>query len=193
MIATLWLADLGIVGGLRFKAPKASTVDGLRFSAGGVASKLRRGFTPRLIPRRAAWFAVWDDEAALDRFVADRPSMVSTFADGCRLRLELNRVIQRNAPGFEEHWVDRCEPTGPVLVVTVNRPKLMRLPRFLMAAVPAEKAAAERDDLQWAMGFSRPPGMFATVTLWDSAAAAADYAYGQQKPQHRAAIQAEAG
>lgn len=192
MITTLWLADIGGIGGLRFRAPRASPAHGLRFSAGGVVTNLRRGLLPRLVPGRAAWFAVWDDEASLDRYVAERSPVVSTFAGGCRMRCTLDRIIQRNTPGFDdEHW--SCGvPTGPVLVVTTSRPKLRWLARFLVAAVPTEQAAAASEGLRWAIGFSTPPGTFATVTLWDSATAAAAYAYGRQRPQHRRAMEIEA-
>lgn len=191
MIATLWLADVGGIGGVVFRAPKASRVEGLRFSAGGAASKLRTSFAPRVVAGRAAWFAIWDDEDSLDRFLGESPKVAARFADGCRLRLSPDRIIQRNATGFDdEHLVFGEEVGGPVLVVTVNRPKRRWLLRFLRAAVPAEQAASARRDLRWVMGFARPPGLFATVTLWDSADAAADYAYGDRQPEHRTVMQA---
>lgn len=193
MIATLWLSDIGRLGGLRARTPEVGSVDGLLFSAGGVRSKLRRGQTPRLMVGHAIWFALWEDEPAFDRFAIDNPGPWPPSGRDCLIRLTPDRIIQRNIPGLADRRPSEGDaPIGPVLIVTVNRPKRHRLVRFLRAAVPAEQAAAARDDLRWAAGFSRPPGRFATVTLWDSAEAAADYAYGQHQPAHRKAIEAEA-
>src|SRR3954447_6350245 len=88
MIASVHLADVGIkkAVGAQPKVPKPAKVPGLRSARLGFAAPLR----PQLLPKpnfsRLALIAFWDDDLAIDRFVADNP-VAALFAGGWTVRL----------------------------------------------------------------------------------------------------------
>jgi hypothetical protein len=64
------------------------------------------------------------------------------------------------------------------------------MPRFLRASARAEAAVLAAPGLTWATGIARVPKIVATCSLWETARAAATYAYGRRQPAHPDAIAA---
>src|SRR5438093_13758477 len=92
MIASVHVADVGLRSALAVlrRAPKPGTVAGLRRADVGLAAPLRG--SPNPVPqRRACLIAFWDDDEALDRFLAGH-WMAAALAGGWRVRLEPRRV-----------------------------------------------------------------------------------------------------
>ncbi len=79
--------------------------------------------------------------------------------------------------------VDDEEPVG---ILTLGRLRLLRTGAFRRSAGPAEAAALDSPALLAGIGLARPPRLVATFTLWRSAAAMRDYAYGRAAAHHAA-------
>jgi hypothetical protein len=81
---------------------------------------------------------------------------------------------------------------GPVAVLTLGRTRMSQLFRFLRTSSQAENAALRAPGRIWMTGMAKPP-FFATCSLWESADAATEYAYGQRDPGHPHAIDVDRG
>ena len=90
MIVSVHLADLGVRRSVAFLRPGAPAIEapGLRYAetAGTVGLA---GKAPPLPPRGVAMIASWDDDAALDAFLASHP-VAEKLSGGWHVRLEPN-------------------------------------------------------------------------------------------------------
>lgn len=191
MIASVHIADLGpgsAVGVLR-KQPKPGSVPGLRQGNLALAAPLSKSTLPPLRIGRVGFVAFWDDDRAIDAFVADHP-LGRRLAGGWEIRLEALRMYG-SWPGVPSDIPPsrRTDYEGPAAVVTLGRLKLPQAPRFVRTSAKAEGAVLQADGLVWATGLARPP-FFSTCSLWESTKALSVYAYGQREPAHSEAIDA---
>jgi hypothetical protein len=79
---------------------------------------------------------------------------------------------------------------GPVVVLTLASTRMSGLRRFLAANLPAEHLVSRFPGFVWAAALVRPP-FFASCSLWESADAAVDFAYGHRESVHLDAIAAD--
>ena len=189
MIVSVDLADVGIGTALRVLArpPRPTAVAGLRHANVGIAAPLG-GSAP--MPGRVAFIGFWDDEAALDRFLAEHP-LAERLADGWHARLEPLRAYG-TWPGLPDD-IERSRSTdhdGPAVVLTLGRLRLTQTVRFLRTSRPAERQAVEAPGMVWGTALARPP-FVATCSLWSSTRALSTYAYGRSEPAHPDAIDAD--
>ncbi|MEX2658215.1 MAG: hypothetical protein WD232_00860 [Acidimicrobiales bacterium] len=165
----------------------ARRVPGLRFARRlGTGRGRAMGLQGDL--RRWALFAVWDDEAALDAFLADDP-VASRWRDRS---LELWSV--RLAPlavhgtwggadpftGLDDDAAHRAAAThdGPVAVLTRARIPARHWRAFYAAVPPVEAHLHGAPGLLEATGVGeRPVGLLATFSLWRSAEDMEAFAY----------------
>ena len=188
MRATVHVADIRVSSALATlrKAPSAATTPGLRQANVALAAPL----TPRLRPSpqlgRVALIAFWDDDDAIDRF-NDSPA-AAKFVDGWHARLEPLRA-HGTWPGLDTDISKSRAVTGvgPVVVLTLGRLRYARAVPFLRASAKAEGAAVQAAGLIWGTGLARPP-FVATCSLWESANASAEYAFGTAQLGHPEAI-----
>ncbi len=138
--------------------------------------------------RRWALFAVWDDEAALDAFLAASPVVAGWRARGAeiydvRLAPLRARGAWNGAALFAEAR-DEPAPGAPVAILTRAAVRPSKLVAFARAiAAPAADLRA-RPGLLASVGIGEwPVARQATFSLWDSLDAAHAYAYG--RPDHR--------
>lgn len=190
MLASVHVADVGLKA-ITLRAPKPKDVAGLRTAQVGVASRLGPSLFPALQPKRAVLMAFWDDEAALDAYVASDPKLLSAFADGWSVRLEPLRV-HGEWPGVPDDLprARKVESEGPVVVLTLAKLKVSQALRFFRTTAIAEERLQRAGGLVWAMGFGKPP-FLATCSAWESADDAVTYAYGDEEPAHPDAIAAQ--
>ena len=190
MIATVQVADVGLVGALRavMRRPKPSTTPGLRSAEVALFAPLALAGRPPM--SRAGLIAFWDDENAFERFL-DQDPIARRFAGGFQARLQPLRAygswpgLPVDVPG------SRTVPhTGPVVVLTLGRLRVSQTVRFLRTSRPAERAAVADDGMLWGSAAVRPP-FVATVSLWRDAESTKAYAYGSGQPAHSAAIRAQ--
>jgi hypothetical protein len=143
--------------------------------------------------RRWAMFAVWEDEAALDAFLAGSP------------------VAARWRELGEETWSVRLEPlrahgawgganplapgptpgggtaAGPVAILTRATIRPARLVRFYRSILPPATDLVTRPGLIESIGIGEwPVARQATFSLWESLDAATDFAYA--RADHREVV-----
>lgn len=189
MIASVHIADLGVGSALATlrKEPDPGSVPGLRYASLALAAPLSKSTLPSPRIGRVGLVAFWDDERAIDAFVADHP-LGKRFLDGWEIRLVPLRMYG-SWPGVPSD-VPQSRSTdydGPAAVLTLGRLKLPQAPRFLRTSAKAEGAVLDADGLVWATGLARPP-FVSTCSLWESTEALSTYAYGRLAPAHSEAI-----
>ncbi len=194
MIATVQLADIGARAGLRLSRTRLdpAATPGLRHAELTTGAHLSGHLLPRPNPGRVGLIAVWEEEAAFERFL-ERDPVASALADGWRVRLQPTHVygawpqvddlLERELP---------MEETEPAAVLTIGRLRLSQTVRFLRASAAAEELAVRDPALLAATGLARAPALVATFSLWRSTAAMRAYAGGKAEPQHRVAVRAHA-
>jgi hypothetical protein len=192
MRASVHVADVGVRSALTLtrKPPAAGSIPGLRNGEVGIGAPLSASLLPKPQFGRAAFIGFWDDDAAIDRFVADQP-LAAHFASGWHVRLEPLRAFG-SWPGLppEVPAGRSVEYSGPVVVITLGRLRASQAVRFFRASAKAEGAVVEAPGLTWATGIARVPKIVATCSVWESSKAAATYAFGHREPAHSNAIAA---
>ena len=188
MIGSIHVADVGLPAGAAFRPPKPDQVPGLHWSNGGATSVLGPSVLPKLKPSRVGWAAFWEDDEALDAFLASGHRLVDQFDGGwsCRLRPVRAYGEWPGLPG-DLPAARRVETDGPVAVLTLARLKVRRAVEFFRTSARAEEAVQQADGLIWTMGFGRPP-FLATISLWESAEATMAYAFDGASQAHADAI-----
>ena len=189
MIASVHVADISrrnALGVLR----KAPTAPGLRHANVGLTAPLSRSLLARPDFGRAGLVAFWDDDAALDHFLADHPT-ARALSGGWRVRLAPLRV-HGTWPGVPDDLphARKVEHDGPAAVLTLGRVKLGRVLPFLRTSAKAEAAVLDAPGLIWATGLAKPP-FVSTCSLWQSTDALSAYAYSGAMPEHPGAIAAD--
>jgi hypothetical protein len=188
-IASVHVSDVGVAHApLLLRGP--GDVAGLLSSETAVAAPLRRSRMAVPMPGRVAFVAFWSDHAALDAFNATHP-FAGRLGPGWWARLEASRAFgEWPGLGPEVPRARTVTSDGPVVVLTLGRLRLRRVRQFLRSSRPAENAAFDAPGFRWGTALARPP-FVSTLTLWDSAGAAAGYAYGAEGEGHPQAIGAD--
>ena len=138
--------------------------------------------------RRWALFAVWEDESALDAFLASSPVAArwAQLAGECwHVRLECLR--SKGAWGGSDPLgampaVARDPANGPVAILTRAAIRPTRLVRFYRAIEPPAARLGESPGLLASIGIGEwPLARQATFSLWRSLADARAYAYASRE------------
>ncbi|MFG2139071.1 spheroidene monooxygenase [Streptomyces sp. NPDC048650] len=200
MIVSVHFADIGVrsTRAVLGACPQPGAVPGLRYAETALTGAIAAGL-PGLRPGRAALLAAWEDDAALDRFLAEDRA-ARRLAHGWQVRLRPIRVLGEwgpmpvelatgapSATGPDANGPD--EPDGPVAVLTLGRLRLRRAVPFLRANSRASGRAAADPALLASVALARPPRFVATFSLWRSVADMSRYAYGPARPGHKEAIE----
>jgi hypothetical protein len=191
MLASVHLADTGARSALSIlrKPPDPGTVPGLRHVDAALAAPLRGAVRPAPDVRRVGLVAFWDDDDALDAYLADH-RVAAAMGGGWHVRLEPLRAFG-SWPGLPEGLptTRTTDHDGPAAVLTLGRLRLSQAIRFLRTSAKAEAAVVDAPGLTWATGLGRPP-FVGTCSLWENAQALSTYAYGRGEPAHPDAITA---
>ena len=143
------------------------------------------GKAPPLPPRGTILISSWDDDAALDDFLASHP------VDGYHVRMQPMRIVGAwpDMPGLptEEEPMD---PDEPAAVLTLGRPRGRTFLRFARTSRPAEKLARDHPGLVKGTAAARLPRFVATLSIWRTVSEMRDYALGRPDPRHLDAIKA---
>lgn len=188
MIATVDIADVGAPATLRTLATaRRATRDvlGLRWIEAVALAPLAASRPPSL--RRAALLAFWDDGDAAERFRGQH-AIARRFSSGIHLDLRPIRIVGSwpGLPGATD-VADEGDSAEPVVVLTLGHLRLSQALRFLRASRPAEQSALASPAMRWGTASARPP-FVATISVWDSGAAATTYALGRSQPAHHEAV-----
>jgi hypothetical protein len=178
MLASVQIADVGPRGALPLllRGPSAVNAPGLRNAEIGLAAPLGPSLLPKPDLGRVVLVTMWNDERALDDFVADAP-IARAFAGGWSARLEPLRAWG-GWPGVPDDLptTRTVESTGPVAALTLGRLRVRRALPFMRASAKAEARVVGAPGCIWVTGVARPP-FVCTFSLWESADAARAYAF----------------
>ena len=139
--------------------------------------------------RRWALFAVWEEEAALDAFLASSP-VAARWEELARERWHVKLACLRSKgawggsdPLAGAHTTEGDAADGPVAILTRATIRPARLVRFYRAIEPPAARLGESAGLLASLGAGEwPLARQATFSLWRSLADARAYAYAS--PQH---------
>lgn len=190
VIVSAHFADVGVraTRALLRERPRPDTTPGLRYAQTTLTGIIASG-PPVVRPGRAALLAAWDDDAALDRFLAEDP-LARRLADGWHVRLRPLRLAGSwpEMPVEIEPGAARDEEDGPVVVLTLGQLRLRRALPFLRANSRAAGRAAADPAMVASVALARPPRFVGTFSVWGSTSAMCHYAYGTDRPAHREAV-----
>lgn len=192
MIASMHIADVGKPAALRLirRGFDPAEVPGARYAALTTAAPLGGGLLPRPSFGRVGLIAAWEDDRALEDFLAGHP-VAEHLANGWSARLEPKRIVGV-WPGVPLD-LDGEEPMAddePCAALTLGRLRLTQTVRFLRASAAAEHLATTNPALLASTGLAKPPALVATFSLWRSTAAMSAYSLGRAGREHLAAVKA---
>ena len=167
---------------MAFDRPVLARTAGLRFyrllgTARGNAMSLSADL------RRWAMFAAWQDEAALDRFLADSPIAAEWRSNGqkswtVRLGYAGGHGQWGGRDPFEGMAAEAVAPGQRVAVLTRAAIRPRRLIRFYRAVPAVDQALAGADGCLRAVGIGEwPLARQATFSLWRDTGAVRGFAY----------------
>jgi hypothetical protein len=187
VIVSVHIAEQGVRRSLRLLRRGRRPLDapGLLYSEAAGLVPLA-GRAPPLPPRGTILISSWDDDDALDRFLAANP------IDGYHVRMRPTRIVGAwpDMPGLpvEEEPMDRDEPAA---VLTLGRPRLWRFGRFVRTSRPAEKLARDHPALVAGTAAARLPRFVATFSIWRSVGEMRDFSLGRPDKRHLNALKAD--
>lgn len=186
LIVSVHTAELPAPAALRFSRARRRPDGGagLRYAEALLAVPFSERVLPSASPGRVGLVGVWDDDAALDRFLAHDP-LAQQLADGWHVRLAPLRASGNWSIFGEPGRVDH-DPDEPVAVVTYGYLRARKAYTFLRTSARAEAAALASPALLAGTALARPPLLVGTFSLWRSAREMEAYAYGGDP--HRAAM-----
>jgi hypothetical protein len=187
VIVSVHVAEQGVRRSLRLLRRGRRPLDapGLLYSEAAGLVPLA-GRAPPLPPRGTILISSWDDNDALDRFLAANP------IEGYHVRMRPTRIVGAwpDMPGLptEEEPMD---PGEPAAVLTLGRPRKRTLLRFARTSRPAEKLAVDHPGLVKGTAAARLPRFVATFSIWRTVSEMRDYALGRPDAAHLNAIKAD--
>jgi hypothetical protein len=193
MIVSVHLADVGPlrVQRLLFQRLDPAAVPGMTYAEPTMVGPLGKR-PPRPQLGRVGMIAAWDDDAAIDRFLESHP-FGERVAGGWHARLEPRRCFGSWAgmPGLPKKELP-MDDEEPAAALTLGRLRALRIRPFLKASAPAEREAVGNPAVVALTGLTRPawPRLVSTFSIWRSAGAMREYAFGKDGP-HQAAVRAD--
>ena len=187
MIVSVHIAEQGVRRSLALlrKGRRPFDAPGLRYAeAAGLTPLAAR--VPTLPPRATILISSWDDDDALDRFLASNP------IDGYHVRMRPTRIVGAwpDMPGLPTEE-EPMEPDEPAVVLTLGRPRLLRFPPFVRTSRAAERLAVQHPAMVAGTAAARLPRFVATFSIWRTVSEMRDYALGRPDPSHLNAIKAD--
>ncbi len=136
-------------------------------------------FSPsRMLIRKLAVFAQWENETAIDDFLASN-YVGRTLANGWHIRLSFLRQWG-SVDGFRisERSSELDSPDSPVVAVTIARMKLLQVPRFINWGRPVEKLVRDHPSTTLSLASIRLPRTVSTFSIWRSQMEMTDMVHG---------------
>jgi len=133
----------------------------------------------RMQLRNLAVFAAWENNGALDAFLADS-DLGRTLSEGWHVRLELlRRWGQFSELDDLPPNPENTDPDQPVVAVTLARLKLPQVFRFIRWGKPVEEQVRDHPGTSLAFAAVRPPRTFSTFSIWRSQREMTDMVHGR--------------
>lgn len=160
--------------------PKPKNVPGLMHIECMTAMTLGSAiFSPsRMLIRQVAVFAQWEDESAIENFLA-KNRLGKVLAKGWHVRLTFMRqwgkITEFKIPN---ETLEFESPDSPVVAVTIARMKLPEVPRFIHWGRPVEKLVRDHPGAILALASIRLPRTVSTFSIWKSQKEMTDMVHG---------------
>lgn len=193
MIVSVHLADVGPLRAQRllYRRLDPVAVPGMTYAEPTMVGPLGKR-PPRPQLGRLGLIAAWDEDAAIDRFLESHP-FGGRLAGGWHARLEPRRCFGSWAgmPELPKRELPMSDDE-PAAALTLGRLRVLRIRPFLKASKPAEGEAVGNPAVVALTGLTRPAGprLVSTFSIWRSAGAMREYAFGKDGP-HQAAVRAD--
>ena len=143
----------------------------------------------RFFNTRIVFFAQWEDEASIDRFM-QFDGFGQHLAKGWHVRLAFLRQWGKIS-GYEIPKEQIEVVNGPVVAVTLARMKYTEIPRFIMWGRPVEKLVRDHTGTTLSLASIRHPNTVSTFSIWKSQKEMTDMVHGHSKmPQPKRHIDA---
>jgi hypothetical protein len=144
-------------------------------------------FSPsRMLLRQLTVFAQWENEEALDLFLAQN-KLGAVLKKGWHVRLlflrQWGKLTEFEIP---KEAVEPDDNNGPVVAVTIARMKLHEVPRFISWGRPVEKLVRDHPGTTLSIASIRLPRTVSTFSIWKSQKEMTDMVRGHSpvpKPQ----------
>lgn len=125
-------------------------------------------FSPsRMLLRQVVVFAQWEEEAAIDRFLAQH-RLGRILAKGWHTRLAFLRQWGKVDAFVMPEPSAKDDPDAPVVAVTIARMKLTAVPRFIHWGRPVEKLVRDHSGTTLSLASIRLPRTVSTFSVWKS-------------------------
>ena len=172
MLFTAHLFDTSPLVAARRSAPDPGDVPGLLSSRNGVCAQFSHSFVPSPQLGREAILACWENEDAVDQFLADDP-LGRVAVTGWHMRLELVRAVGMfpGMPGvdFAEIAGDKDQAmTGPSVAFTCGHAYLKTFPQFYKVNKGLERQFLNTDDAIWGTAMTNLRTRFVACLLYTS-------------------------
>jgi hypothetical protein len=167
--------------GALYRPPTTKKISGLRHAECMAAMTLGSPILSRarMQLKNLAVFAAWENEEALDAFLADT-ALGRTLSNGWHVRLQFLRRWGHHS-GFDDlpPNVKDADPIQPVVAVTLARAKLPELIRFIRWGKPVEEQVRDHPGTTLALAAIRLPRTFCTFSIWRSQREMTDMVHGK--------------
>jgi hypothetical protein len=193
MIVSVHLAEAGPLQAQRllYRRLDPAAIPGMTYAEPTMVARLGKR-PPRPQLSRLGLIAAWEDDAAIDRFLQGHP-FGERVASGWHARLEPRRCFGSWAgmPELPKRELPMSDDE-PAVALTLGRLRALRIRPFLKASRPAEREAVGNPAVVALTGLTRParPRLVSTFSIWRSAGAMREYAFGKDGP-HQAAVRAD--
>jgi hypothetical protein len=193
MIVTVHLADVGPLKAQRllFSRLDPERVAGMTYAEPTMTGALGKR-PPRPMMGRLGLIAAWENDEAIDRFLADHP-FGRQVAQGWHARLEPRRCFGSWAgmPELPKKELP-MDDEEPAVALTLGRLRALRIRPFLKASKPAERDAVSNPGVAASIGLTRPalPRLVSTFSVWRSTGEMRSYAFGKNG-SHQAAVRTD--
>ncbi|MEX1041476.1 MAG: hypothetical protein WDZ51_12635 [Pirellulaceae bacterium] len=184
-VFTFHLANCGIAATLRalVRPPNSATTPGLLHAECMIPMTLGRpvALPTRYRPDQIALFARWENETAIDDFLATS-KLGTELATGWHVRMEFLRRW-----GFISQFDDLPtvasdhDELRPVVAVTLARLKLTQAVRFIRWGKPVEQQVRDHPATTISLAAMRPLGTLSTFSIWNTQKAMTDMVNGRSQ------------
>ena len=192
MLFSAHVANTSAIAALRRKTPKPSGTPGLKSARTATCAPMTRGVLPRPQFGREVMLACWEDDASIDQFL-ETDATGQAFAAGWHVRMELVRAAGM-WPGIDDDMIDLAGSkakgmTGPSIAITIGTAHLRKVIGFARVNNGLEDQFMDTPSGLWGTQMTNlPQRLVATLTVWESADAAAEYmrvgAHGAAVAEH---------
>lgn len=149
---------------------KTKNIPGLIYSEPMTAMTLGSAIlsTERVLVREFVFFAQWEDESAIDRFLKEHHTG-KILARGWHTRLKFLRQWG-SFSGFEipNETIENEPKDTPIVAVTIARMKFLEIPRFINWGRPVEKLVRDHPGTTLSLASLKLPHTVSTFSVWKS-------------------------